>query len=117
MGGAPSSVDAYIASFEEPARSVLESLRRTILELIPGASETISYGIPTVTVDGKYVVYFAGWKHHVSLYPIPLVDVEMQETLARYRSGKGTLRFPLGEPMPETLIRGVVTLLADQRGG
>jgi len=113
---APSPVDEYISQFGDPVRPVLESIRQIIREVIPGGVEKISYGIPTITIDGKYIVYFAGWKHHVSLYPIPAVGPELEEDVARYRSGKGTLRFPLGEPMPDDFIRRLVVLLAEQRG-
>jgi uncharacterized protein YdhG (YjbR/CyaY superfamily) len=110
------SVDDYIAEFPADVQETLQALRRTIHETLPGAGEKISYRIPTITVDGRWVVYFAGWKDHISLYPVPDVDPETAEAIAPYRSGKGTLRFPLDQPMPYELITRLVRLLAAQRG-
>jgi uncharacterized protein YdhG (YjbR/CyaY superfamily) len=111
------TVDDYINSFPEEVQTVLEQVRQTIHSAAPGAGETISYQIPTITLDDKYLVYFAGWKHHVSLYPRPDVDAALEQELAPYRSGKGTVRFPLGEPIPHDLIRKLVALLVQQRRG
>jgi uncharacterized protein YdhG (YjbR/CyaY superfamily) len=117
MPGKPSTVDEYVGSFEEPARAVLQSVRTLIRAVIPDGVETISYGIPTITLDGRYVVYFAGWRHHVSLYPIPDGDQALATELHPYRSGKGTLRFPLDQPIPADLIRRVVARLVERRRG
>ena len=110
------SVDDYIAEFPADVQEVLQAVRRTIHATIPGAGEKISYRIPTVTLDGRWVVYFAGWRDHVSLYPVPEVDAETAEQIAPYRSGKGTLRFPLDQPVPHDLITRLVRLLAGHRG-
>jgi uncharacterized protein YdhG (YjbR/CyaY superfamily) len=111
------SIDDYIASFPPEVRPTLEAVRQTIRRAAPGADETISYGIPTFTLDGRYIAYFAGWKRHISLYPIPDVDEDMDRELAPYRAGKGSLRFPLVEPIPHRLIERVVALLVSQRLG
>jgi uncharacterized protein YdhG (YjbR/CyaY superfamily) len=109
------TIDEYIGSFPTDVQVVLEEVRRTIHDTVPEADEAISYQIPTITLDGKYLVYFAGWKHHVSLYPLPDVDAALEQQLAPYRSGKGTVRFPLGEPIPHELIKELVRLLLQQR--
>jgi uncharacterized protein YdhG (YjbR/CyaY superfamily) len=114
---APATVDEYIGSFPPAVGRILEDVRVALRAAVPGAEESISYGIPTLTVDGRYVVYFSGWKHHVAVYPIP--DTGTDEALARdiapHRAGKGTLRFPLGEPMPLELIGRVAIRLLEQR--
>ena len=74
----------------------------------------ISYNIPTLKRDGRSVVHFAGWKAHVSLYPMPDGDADLERDLAPYSSGKGTLKFPLAEPIPLELVRRVVARL-DQK--
>jgi uncharacterized protein YdhG (YjbR/CyaY superfamily) len=112
-----STVDDYIGSFPEDVQLVLEDVRQTIRKTVPASEEAITYQIPTIMVDGRYLVYFAGWKHHISLYPIPDVDEAFEQELAPYKSGMGTLKFPLGEPIPTSLIERVVTLLAEQRSG
>jgi uncharacterized protein YdhG (YjbR/CyaY superfamily) len=95
----------------EPTQKALKELRATIKTLLPDADEVISYNIPTFKIDGKYVVYFAGYKAHVSIYPVPDGDASLAEMVAPYRAGKGTLRFPLGKPLPTEVITSVVKKL------
>lgn len=109
------TVDAYLASFPEATRTVLERVRGVLHDQIPGAGEKISYDIPTVTAAGKPVVYFAGWKNHVSVYPLPDGDEAFDADLAPYRSGPGTAKFPLRKPIPYELIGRIAALLAEQR--
>jgi uncharacterized protein YdhG (YjbR/CyaY superfamily) len=89
------TIDDYIGSFPEDVQDVLEQVRRTIRKVVPAGEETISYQIPTITLDGTYLVYFAGWKNHISLYPIPTDDESLERRRAPYQSGKGTLKFHL----------------------
>jgi uncharacterized protein YdhG (YjbR/CyaY superfamily) len=109
------SIDDYIGSFPDDVQPLLQQVRRTIRDVVPEADETISYGIPTMTLDGRYLVYFAGWKHHISVYPIPSGDAAFEQQIAPYRAAKGTLKFPLEKPIPYNLIKRVTALLADQR--
>ena len=108
------TVDDYIASFPAATQRVLEDVRRAMHSAVPGAGETISYDIPTLTLDGRAVVYFAGWKRHVSVYPVPDGDAELEAALAPYRSGASTAKFPLTEPVPYELIARIATLLASR---
>jgi uncharacterized protein YdhG (YjbR/CyaY superfamily) len=98
------TVDEYIASFPPEHRAILEKVRRAMRGAAPGTEESISYGIPTFTLNGRYVIYFAGWKRHISIYPIPQGDEALQRDLAPYVAAKGTLRFPLDKPIPYDLI-------------
>ena len=110
------SVDAYIASFPVEVQTKLESVRTVMRDAAPGTQERISYDIPTFTLDGRYLVYFAGWKDHISVYPVPGGDAALEQALAPYQSGKGTLKFRLDEPLPLELIAKVTaTLLAHRR--
>ena len=109
------TVDEYIDSFPDDVRILLEEIRRRIRTAVPEASETISYQIPTFTLDGRAFVYVAGWKHHIAVYPIPTGDGSLEQVLAPYRAAKGTLRFPLKEPIPYDLIERVAMLLAADR--
>jgi uncharacterized protein YdhG (YjbR/CyaY superfamily) len=111
------SVDEYIASFPAEVQGILQEIRSRCHAAVPQSGEMISYGIPTVTLDGKYVVYFAGWAHHISVYPVPAGDADFQAEIAPYRSAKGTLKFPLGKPVPYGLIAKTAALLAAQRRG
>lgn len=113
----PATVDEYIAAFPSDVHRTLTEVRATIRAAAPGTEERISYGMPTFTLDGRYVVYFSGWKRHVSVYPIPDVaaNAELARRIAPYQSGKGTLAFPLAEPMPLDLIGAVAAKLLEQR--
>ncbi len=111
------TIDDYISSFPEDVRTILEEVRRTIRSALPGAGETISYQIPTITLNGRHVVYFAAWRHHVSVYPVPAADEALERELAPYRAARSTVRFPLGKPIPYDLIARLVALLVRQRAG
>jgi len=82
---------------------------------VPEATEGISYKIAGFALDGRYFVSVAGWKRHFSLYPIPGADPAFDRRLAPYKAGKGTLKFPLDEPVPVDIIRGVARRLVEQR--
>ena len=104
------SIDEYIAAFPADVQKILEELRTTIKTAAPGAQEKISYGIPTFTLNGKYLIYFAGWKNHISMYPIPAGSEEFNRKIEPYAAGKGTLKFPLDQPIPYKLITQMVKL-------
>jgi uncharacterized protein YdhG (YjbR/CyaY superfamily) len=105
---AATTIDAYIAACPPDVREILEQVRRTIRETAPDAQETISYGMPAFKLDGHYLVYFAAYKKHIGLYPAPTGIAEFQEALALYGAGKGTMKFPLDQPIPFDLIRSIV---------
>jgi uncharacterized protein YdhG (YjbR/CyaY superfamily) len=111
------TIDEYVAGCPEPVRPVLEEIRSRIHAAVPGAGETIRYSMPTVTLDGSSLVHFAAWKKHVAVYPAPepTDDAAFERALAPHRGDKGTLRFPLDQPMPYDLIDRVVRELARQR--
>jgi len=109
------TVDDYIGSFPEDVQIILEKVRRTIRNVVPTGEETVSYQIPTITLNGKYLVYFAAWERHISIYPLPAADEALERDLAPYRAGKGTARFPLRKPIPYDLIERLVALLVRQR--
>ncbi len=104
------SMDEYIATFPDDVQKTLQKVRSTINAAAPKAEETISYEIPTFKLNGKYLIYFAGWKNHISVYPIPAGDAAFREAVEPYISGKGTLKFPLDEPIPYKLITQMVKL-------
>ena len=108
--GTLSSIDEYIASFPENVQKILQELRATIRTAAPGAGEKISYGIPTFTLNGKYLIYFAGWKNHISVYPIPTGSEAFNKHISKYVEGKGTLKFPIDKPLPLKLITQMVKL-------
>ncbi len=107
------SVEDYLDSLAPEVRSAVEAVRTTILAALPGGTDAISYNMPTVNVQGRRIVHYAGWKAHVSLYPAPEDDEELERDLAPYVAGRGTLKFPLGQPLPHELITRVVQRLND----
>lgn len=108
MPATVTSIDDYIATFPPDVRPVLERVRRAILKGAPHAEERISYRIPAFRLDGRYLVYFAGFKSHIGVYPVRTDSPEFGPALARYASGKATLKFPLEKRIPVELLTRVV---------
>jgi uncharacterized protein YdhG (YjbR/CyaY superfamily) len=109
------TVDDYIALQPEATRRVLERVRATLRKALPRAEEVISYQIPAYKMPGGAVIYFAGWKQHYSLYPASARVAEtFEKELAPYRVSKGTIRFPLSEPIPVRLIERIARLRAKE---
>ena len=101
---AAATIDDYIATFPQDVQLRLQEVRRAIAKAAPQANEAISYRIPTFRIYGSYLIYFAGFKAHIGLYPIHADGAEFSPDLARYASGKASLRFPHDEPLPIKLI-------------
>jgi uncharacterized protein YdhG (YjbR/CyaY superfamily) len=107
------SIDEYIASRPEDVQPVLKRVRSTIKKAVPGAEEVISYQIPAYKLQGRSVLYFAGWKEHYSLYPSTArLAAAFKNELKPYEIAKGTIRFPLSEPIPVKLIEGIAKFRA-----
>lgn len=104
----PKNIDEYIGGFPDEVQSILEKIRMAIRKAAPDAEETISYQIPTFTLTGRYLIYFAAYKKHIGLYPAPRGVEKFKNELARYEGGKGTVRFPLDKPIPFGLISRIV---------
>jgi len=105
------TIDEYISTFPEKTQAALEKVRQAIQKAAPKATETISYEMPTFNLNGKHLVFFAGWKHHISLYPTPAGDEAFQQELAHYKRVKSTIQFPLDKPIPYDFVEKIVTLL------
>ena len=104
-------IDRYLADLDEPKRSTLQRLRQTILEVVPEAEEGISYGVPAFRVDGKVIAGFAAFKNHLSYLPhsgsvFPLLE----DDVARYKTSKGALQFPVDAPLPKPLVERLITV-------
>jgi uncharacterized protein YdhG (YjbR/CyaY superfamily) len=105
----PASVDDYLAALPDESRAVLEDLRKSIQAAAPQATETISYNMPTFKDGGRFLVSFAAYKNHFSLYPASKAVMEAHgEELKSYFSGKGTLRFTSDNPIPDALVTKIV---------
>ena len=108
MRSTASSIDEYIAEFPPETQEVLEEVRTVIRSAAPGATETISYAIPTFDLNGHHLVHFAGYEKHIGLYPAPTGLEAFKDELKPYKQGKGSVQFPLGRPLPTDLIRRIV---------
>ena len=104
----PKDIDDYIRSFPKESQALLQEIRDTIKKAAPGAEERISYGIPAFNLNNRYLIYFAGFKNHVSMYPAPRESEAFKNKLAEYKGGKGTVQFPLDKPLPIGLITQIV---------
>jgi uncharacterized protein YdhG (YjbR/CyaY superfamily) len=100
-------IDEYIATFPKNVQDILEELRRTIREAAPEATETISYGMPAFKLDGP-LVYFAAHKNHIGFYPTPSGTSAFEKELLPYKRSKGTVQFPITEPIPFDLVKKIV---------
>ena len=109
------SVNEYIASKPKDVRVMLERVRGAIRRAVPAAEEAISYQMPVYMLDGVPVLYFAGWKHHYSLYPASdALAAAFRNELSGYHRARGTIRFPLSEPVPMQLIERIARFRAEQ---
>ena len=105
----PNNIDEYIAIFHADTQKKLAQIRTTIQKLVPAAVESISYGIPAFNLNGRYLIYFAGYKNHIGLYPVPSGNKTFDKDFAAYKtSGKGTIQFPLDKSLPLGLIAKIV---------
>lgn len=102
-----STIDAYIQDFPPEVQRRLKQMRQIIREVVPEATEAISYGLPTFKLNGN-LVHFGGFKSHIGFYPAPIGIEAFQKELAPYQSGKGTIQFPIDKPLPAALIKKVV---------
>ena len=109
----PKDIDEYIAGFPQDVQEILEKIRATVREAAPEAKEKISYGMPAFTLNGN-LVYFAAFKNHIGFYPIPSGIEEFKEELSVYKQGKGSVQFPLDEPMPYELITRIVKFRTEE---
>ena len=109
----PGNIDEYIAGFPDDVQKVLEEIRSTIRKAAPKAEEAMKYAMPTYVLHGN-LVHFAAFKNHIGFYPAPAGIDEFEKELAKYREGKGTIQFPMGEKIPLSLITKVVKFRVKQ---
>ncbi|HOZ51143.1 MAG TPA: DUF1801 domain-containing protein [Chitinophagaceae bacterium] len=100
-------IDEYILAQDESVRPRLQKIRSLIQQTAPDAIEKISYGMPAFHLHGN-LVYFAAWKNHIGFYALPSGNATFQKQLEKYHTAKGSIQFPLSEPLPEKLIVDIV---------
>ena len=104
---APTTIDEYIAGFPPDVQAILQKIRATIRKAAPQAEETIKYQMPTFTLHGN-LVHFAAFKNHIGFYPVPTGIEAFKRELSVYKGGKGSIQFPLDQPIPYGLISKIV---------
>jgi uncharacterized protein YdhG (YjbR/CyaY superfamily) len=109
------TVDDYIRGYPADVQGILREIQRRIAVLVPAAGEKISYQMPTVTMSGEALLYYAAWKQHIGMYPIPPAGPALEQQLAPYRAAKDTVRFTYKKPIPYELIDDVVAMLVSRR--
>lgn len=117
MGATPTTIDEYVDGFPDGTREVLAEVAAAMRRALPGAEERIRYGMPALMFDGEsYGVHFAGWKHHVGLYPVARLDPALEAEVAPHRTAKDTVRFLYRDGVPYDLVERIVVALAQLHG-
>jgi uncharacterized protein YdhG (YjbR/CyaY superfamily) len=104
----PETIEAYLETIPAEAIETVNKIRQIIRKAAPKAEEGLSYGIGGFKQNGKYFIYYSGYKKHTSIYPAPRGHEDFEEELSNYKGGKGTVQFPLGKPLPAALIKRIV---------
>lgn len=102
------TIDEYIKTFPEDIQKILQKVRKTIRKAAPEAVETINYQMPTFKLNGKNLVHFAAWKSHIGFYATPSGNTAFKKELSKYKGAKGSVQFPITEPIPYDLIEKIV---------
>lgn len=110
----PTTVEEYLAGFDPDVQERLRLVRSTFHDAVPGLGDGIRYAIPIVSLDGRYVIHYAGWKHHIGLYPVPVFEGELEERLAPLRSTKDTVKLLHRDPIPTELLADLVRALVER---
>lgn len=106
-------IDGYISSFHEDTQKILEQIRFTIKQAAPEAEELISYAMPAFKLNGM-LVYFAAFKNHIGFYSLPTGNEAFKKNLSVYKTGRGSVQFPLNKPMPLLLISEIVKFRVEE---
>jgi uncharacterized protein YdhG (YjbR/CyaY superfamily) len=109
------TVDEYLAALPDDVRARVEEVRRVVHEVVPDAGETISYAMPTFTLDDQPLLHVAAWKQHIGLYPLPALDPELDAEITPYRGTKDAMKLPYSRPLPRELVARVVEELVQRR--
>ncbi len=110
-------MEEYLAGLSPEARTALQRVRAAVLRGMPGATETIRYGMPAAMLGSRYGLHYAGWKRHSALYPVPPLDDDLEAEVAPLRSGKDAVHLSHRRPVPEDLVERIAAAVAARRQG
>lgn len=102
------TIDVFISTYPSEIQTILQKIRATIHRSAPGAEEVMAYGIPTFKLNGRNLVHFSAFKEHIGFYPTPTGIEAFKKELSAYEGAKGSVKFPLGKPIPYALITRIV---------
>jgi uncharacterized protein YdhG (YjbR/CyaY superfamily) len=108
------NVDEYIAGFPKETQKVLKQIRKVVKQAAPTAQEIISYGMPAYKINGCILLYFAAFKKHIGFYALPSGNEAFKKEISNYKTGRGSIQFPLEKPMPIDLIIKIVRFRAKE---
>lgn len=108
------SIPEYISQFSKSTQDILHKLYNLVKTLAPEAEESISYAMPAFKLNSKPLIYFAAFEHHIGLYATPKTHAEFAQELSQYKQGKGSVQFPLDEPIPYELIEKIIVFKIKQ---
>ncbi len=117
MSGKFQTIDEYIDTFSGETQRRLQDIRSLIKKLVPEVKEKISYQMPTFELNGKNLIHFAAFKHHIGIYPTPSGVEAFQEELAPYKKNKGSIQLPLDMPIPMDLIKKIIIFRVKEEKG
>lgn len=117
MNKSTKTVNEYIGSFPHETQKILQKIRKIIQKSAPESIESIGYRMPAYKLSGKPLVYFAAFKNHIGFYATPNGHAAFAEELSKYKQGKGSVQFPIDEPMPFELIERIVKFRVGQNSG
>lgn len=103
-------IDDYLDKLSTPQKTELDRIRKIVKTIVPDATETISYGMPTLKYEGKYLIYFAAFTNHMSIFPGSALTESLKDKLGKYKLAKGTIQFTADNPIPESIIKEIVTV-------
>ena len=115
MSGSITTIDDYIATFPDETQVILREVRRVLHSAVPDAEEKIRYDMPAIMLGGRYAIHFAAWKKHLGLYPVPVLDGEIEKEIAPYRAAKDSVNFSYTKPIPYDLIERVAAAIVALR--
>ena len=110
-------VSEYIAGFPLEIAAIMNKIRTIIKQIAPDASESVAYNMPSYKLNGKPLIYFAGFKNHIGLYALPTAHKAFADELSKYKHGKGSVQFPLNKPIPYELIMRIVSFRVSEVTG
>ena len=108
------TTDDYIATFPDEVRPILTEVAEALRRALPGAEERIRYGMPAFMLSDRYALHFAGWKHHVGLYPVSPLEADLEAEVAPYRAAKDTVKLLYKNPVPTELVERIAVALRAQ---